>query len=229
MMKKILIVISSLWFSHQSLAADAAESKMPTIHFSANADVVVPNNQTIATLSIVKVGKQPMVLSQAINQEMAQAIALAKQYKTVQVKTGQVTSFPLSDDAKRWQLSNQLILKSTDAPALSELLGQLQAQGLVMQGTQSMPDDATRDAAEAKALDLAMTAFKTKADAMAKKWGKQWKIQQITVGSSGGQPYYATNRAAKAEMMADSMASPMPIEAGEGKVNVNLSGSIFLY
>jgi uncharacterized protein YggE len=73
----------------------------------------------------------------------------------------------------------------------------------------------------------AIEAFNAKAARIAETLKKPYKIRQLSVNAGGHypQPYPMARGAA---MMASAEAAPMPVEAGESNITVNVSGQIEL-
>ena len=198
------------------------------IELSAQASRTTANDQFSATAFAEASHANSSTLARQINQQIAAALATAKEYPTVKARTGTTSTYPVYGKNERmiesWRMRSEIQLDSTDAAAIAELLGKLQGSLGVSQINAS-PAPETAQKAEADATIGAIQAFRERAGLIAGALGKKYKIREMNVGNSNRGPVYPVMRA-KAMMVAE--AAPMPVEGGESQAVVNISGKIEL-
>lgn len=121
-------------------------------------------------------------------------------------------------------MRSEIQLESRDAAVLAELLGKLQGSLAVSQ-LSSSPSPETLQKTEADATVSAIHVFRERANLIATTLGKKYRIREMNIGNSNRGPVYPMLRG-KAMMAAE--AAPMPIEAGESQIVVNINGKIEL-
>lgn len=167
-------------------------------------------------------------LARQINQQIAAALAIAKDYPTVKARTGSTSTYPIYGKSERniesWRMRSEIQLESRDAAAIAELLGKLQGSLGVSQ-ISAAPAPETAQKAEADATLGAIQAFRERAGLIAGALGKKYKIREMNVGSSSRGPVYPLMRA---KSMLAAEAAAMPIEGGESQAVVSISGKIEL-
>lgn len=198
------------------------------VDVSAAAAASAPNDLARAVVFTEVSGSSPKVLARQVNDRIAAAIADAKRYPTIKVQSGGVITQPHYSRAGRienWQMRSELVLESKDTEGLSELIGKLQNTLSVAQ-VQYLPAADTRKAAEDRAVEQAIAAFKERASLVGKSLGKTYSIKQLTVHTGHYQPPVRMLKAVP--MMAVAEDAAMPMEAGESEVRVQVSGQIEL-
>lgn len=197
------------------------------IQLSATATQSAANDLLRATVAAEAAGPTPRDIALKVNALLAENLAVAKAYPSVKVQSGGTTTYPVYAKSggriDSWRMRSELALESSDATALSELLGRLQA-GSVVSGLSQLPSPATRRKAEDAAMLDALAAFKARAQVLADAFGKPYRIKQIDVNTAGGAVPVMRQRAVAAMSFAES--APMPIEAGESQISVSVSGQI---
>lgn len=215
----------------RSLAAltwtlSAASFAAPMIvELSAEASRPAINDLVRATAFAEAAGTTPGDLSRQINQQIAEALKIAKTYPAVRTQSGGTTTYPVyakSGKIESWRMRSELSLESGDAAAVSELLGKLQAS-LGVSNLQLQPSAETRRKVESEAMIDAIAAFKGRAKVIADALGMSYRIKQLSVSTSGRVVQPMFRGAAKTMAME---AAPMPVEAGESQVSANVSGQI---
>lgn len=206
---------------------DEEKTHYPTVDLSTDAEQIAPNDQASATAYIDMIAEQPAEVARKVNAVLAQAIALSKQYATVKVKNGSTATNPQYDSKGRkitgWQMHSELLLESKDIPALAELIGKLQTSMAVSQLTLQAATDTRKKAAE-QAQEAAIEAFKDKAKRIAKQLGSSYRVVHLNVSSGNQVRGYPMVMAMRAKVAED--AAPMPVEAGDTTVTINVSGQI---
>jgi predicted secreted protein len=121
-------------------------------------------------------------------------------------------------------MRSELRLESTDTAAMSELVGKLQ-ETLALAQLSMEPAPETRRKAVADVTVDALRAFEVRARLIADTLGRRYRIAHLSVADHGLQPP-PMPRMRAAVMAAE--AAPAPLEGGESRVSVHVSGRIEL-
>lgn len=205
--------------------AHAQTTPETLVQFSTDAARSTANDLYRATAFAEETQANPAALAKQVNQQIAQALALAKAYPAVKVQTGASTTQPIYGKGRTiegWRMRSELQLESRDNAAITELLGKLQATLGVSQ-LSATPAAETRQKAEADATVAAIQAFRTRAELVASTLGKKYKIRDMNISSNGSRPFYPAMLGART-MAAE--AAPMPLEGGDSLITVTVSGRI---
>lgn len=228
--KSLAAVLAVLSLHHA--AGQAAELPAPTVpqaDLSAEASRSAPNDQLRALVYAEASDASPADVARRVNGLIAQALATARAYPTVKVKSAGNSTTPVYGKTSRtieaWRMRASLALESTDTPALSELLGKLQ-QSLAVASLNAAPSPDTWRKVEDEVIGDAIGAFQNRARLVAASLGRGWRIKQIAVNTSGGRPQPVMPYARAAMVMAD--AAPAPVEAGDTPITVTVTGQIEL-
>lgn len=215
-----------------TLPALAAEPEKPAgtlIDFRVDVQKSVPNDLGRATAYAETTGADPAEVARKVKSAIAEGFALAKVQPGIVAKSGGTQTWPIYGKSSRtiesWRMRSEILLESRDAAALSAAIGKLQTS-LAVGGIQFLPAPETRRKAEEEASIEAIEAFRNQAARIAGALQKPYRIRQMSVNGSGHfpQPYPV----ARGAMMMAAEAAPMPVEAGESNVTVNISGQIEL-
>ena len=214
----------------QSAAAVAADTPAPpTVELSAEAGGAAANDLAVAVLYAERSGTSAAAVAREVNRDIAAALELARAQGAVKVQSGNVSTWPVygKDGQGRitaWRMRSELRLESTDTAAMSELVGKLQ-QSLALAHLTMEPAPETRRRAVADVTVDALRAFETRAQLIADTLGRRYRIAHLAVGDHGLQPP-PMPRMRAAVMAAE--AAPAPLEGGESRVSVHVSGRIEL-
>ncbi|HPE05576.1 MAG TPA: SIMPL domain-containing protein [Thauera sp.] len=214
----------------QSAAAVAADTPAPpTVELSAEAGGAAANDLAVAVLYAERSGTSAAAVAREVNRDIAAALELARAQGAVKVQSGNVSTWPVygKDGQGRitaWRMRSELRLESTDTAAMSELVGKLQ-QSLALVHLTMEPAPETRRKAVADVTVDALRAFETRAQLIADTLGRRYRIAHLAVGDHGLQPP-PMPRMRAAVMAAE--AAPAPLEGGESRVSVHVSGRIEL-
>lgn len=214
----------------QSAAAVAADTPAPpTVELSAEAGGAAANDLAVAVLYAERSGTSAAAVAREVNRDIAAALELARAQGAVKVQSGNVSTWPVygKDGQGRitaWRMRSELRLESTDTAAMSELVGKLQ-QSLALAHITMEPAPETRRKAVADVTVDALRAFETRAQLIADTLGRRYRIAHLAVGDHGLQPP-PMPRMRAAVMAAE--AAPAPLEGGESRVSVHVSGRIEL-
>jgi len=213
----------------------SAERRMTQIELSSEASVMATNDLAQATVFAEAAGPTPGgATAQKVKQQIEAALAVAKKYPQVAVRSGGLSTSPdygsgkfsSSSNSKSWRVRSELLLAASDIEALSALVGELQ-ETLGVADLRLLPTVETRKKAENEAILKAMTAFQERAALMAGAMGKQYRITKMVL-NNGPELVSRDQRNGMMAMRAATENSPMPIEAGESQIKVTISGTIEL-
>lgn len=188
----------------------------------------VANDWVTARLSVVSEGKDPALVADAVNRQMASALATAKKTKGVEVSSGAYVTQPVYDKGRvvRWRARQELTAESEDVDRLSKLIGSLQGDKVQLSNINFSVKRETRKALEDELIIEALAAFRARAALIAKGLGaKEWSLVDLSVGHSGGNPRMVHMRA-EADMMSMSKAAAPAFEAGSSEIQVHVSGNV---
>lgn len=192
----------------------------------------VDNDTMHATLYVEDEDANPVRLADNVNKVVGEAVKTAKAASQVTTRTGGYQTFPVYDKTRivRWRARSELLLKSGDFKALSDLVGKLQST-LKLGGIYFSVSPEVRRKVEDELTTAAIEDFKRRADLIAQGFGARgYKVKDAAVNSDGGAPpltrpmlrAQSFSRADVAEA-----AAPM-VEAGTSRVAVSVNGTILL-
>lgn len=226
--RTLLLALMSL-VSLPALAADPARPEGTLIDFRVDVQKSVANDLGRASAYVELSGADSGEVARKVKAAIGDGLATAKAQPGVTVKSGNTHTWPIYAKGGRtiegWRMRSEIQLESRDAAALSGAVGKLQAT-LAVGGITFAPAPETRRQAEDAATLEAIESFNAKAARIAATLKKPYRIRQLSVNGGGNfpQPYPMARGAA---LMA-AEAAPMPVEAGESNVTVNVSGQIEL-
>lgn len=223
---------SLLLFAFAALPVWASETAKPAgtlIDFRVDVQRSVANDLGRVTAYSEISGSDAAEVARKVKAAIADGLATAKAQAGVTVKSGNTHTYPVYSKGGRsienWRMRSEIILESRDAAALSTAVGKLQG-ALAVSNINFSPAAETRRKAEEEATLEAIDAFRTKAERIATSMKKPYRIRQMSVNGSSQypQPYPM----ARGAMLMATEAAPMPVEAGESNITVNVSGQIEL-
>jgi predicted secreted protein len=224
---KWLYLAASLALAGTALAADPAP-RYNVVELQAEAQREVPNDTLSASLYVELNDANPAALASAINKAANEALRVAKDYRSVRVRTGNNQTYPVyakGNLLQGWRGRAEVRLESKDFEAASSLIGKLQS-GMQLGGLNFSVSPEARRQAEGELMVEAIAAFKARAQiARGALGGNSFKIQRVTLNSgySGPPPRYA---AARAMAAAAPDVAPPNFESGVSLVTVTAAGAI---
>lgn len=210
-------------------AADPVKPAGTLIDFRVDVQKSVANDLGRATAYSEISGSDAAEVARKVKAAIADGLATAKTQAGVTVKSGNTHTYPVYSKGGRtiesWRMRSEIILESRDASALSMAVGKLQGS-LAVSNINFSPAAETRRKAEDEATLEAIDAFRSKAERIAASMKKPYRIRQMSVNGSNHfpQPFPI----ARSAMLMAADAAPMPVEAGESNIAVNVSGQIEL-
>ncbi|MDR0440973.1 MAG: SIMPL domain-containing protein [Candidatus Accumulibacter sp.] len=195
------------------------------VNLSSDASHPAANDLMQATLSAEATGASPGELSGQVNQAIANALDVIRDYPAVKAQSSGMSAYPVyaagDGSIQGWRMRSDISLESGDTSALSELLGNLQTS-LVVSNLRLLPSPETRRKAEDKAILDAITLFKVRAQLLANAQKGNYRIEELSISTGG---HFAPVPLRSNRSVA-TMAAPMPIESGESMINAKVSGKI---
>jgi predicted secreted protein len=227
MKRRLIATLLLLGTLHAGAAEPPAKPAGTLIDFRVDAQKSVANDLGRATAYTEMSGADPAEVARKVKAAIADGLAMAKAQPGIVVKSGATHTYPIYGKGGRniesWRMRSELLLESRDAAALSTAIGKLQGT-LAVGGINFAPAPETRRVAEEAATLEAIDAFRAKAERIAAALQKPYRIRQMSVSGGHGQQPQPLYRAAA--LAAE--AAPMPVEAGESNITVNVAGQIEL-
>ena len=129
---RLLTVIIAAGCALAPFVAPAAENtpRYNSVELQAEAQREVQNDLLNAVLFVELNDAIPAALANAVNKSVNEALRIAKEYKTVRVRSGNNQSYPVyakGNVLQGWRSRAEIRLESRDLEAASALIGKLQA------------------------------------------------------------------------------------------------------
>lgn len=224
-----------LLLAFATLPAFAAEPAKPAgtvIDFRVDVQRPVANDLGRASTYVELTGSDPAEVARKVKAVIADGLATAKAQPGITVKSGGTHTYPIYSKTGRvienWRMRSELLLESRDAAALSTAIGKLQGSQMAIGSINFAPAPETRRKAEDDTTLEAIETFNAKAARIAAAFKKTHKIRQVSINAGGHFPQPYPVARGMAMMAAEATPPPMPIEAGESNITVNVSGQIEL-
>lgn len=240
-MKHILLTTAfSLFIFTSANAQDVVQlpDGQTALNISATENVQVEEDLLVASLRIQEEAKDAKAVQKTINEAMAKAVALVKNYPSLKVETGQYYVHPdyryipnretgtNEQVLDKWRGSQTLTIKSEVAEDVLKITGEIQDMGFMMNGLNYQLSDKKHEEIRDGLMETTVQKLRDRAMRVAKALGKSnVDIVEINVDSNNYNPRHVYARAAKMEMsMMASDAMPTPTaEAGESTVSMTIS------
>lgn len=223
-----LLFCATLAASSQAFAHDSP-ALYDRINFQVGAETEVENDTLVATMYHERSGQQPGAMADDVNQTIAWAVELANKVSAVKVQTLNYHQQPLykNQTIVGWRIRQSIRLESTDAAALSKLIGELQKRLSIASLRYTISQDVRREVQD-QLIAQALDRFKRRGELIAEELGRvSYRIVNIDVMTSGASPAPVRMRATAAMAESSSIAPPT-LEAGVQTLEVLVSGSIEL-
>ena len=227
-MRRISLAVLLLALSAGSYATNNAPNRN-LVSLAAAAKEDVASDLLIVQLFVEHDGRDQAKAASRVNEDMAAALATAKQTQGIKAQTLDYRSDPIYDEQQKisaWRVHQGLRLESADHDGLSALLGKLQAH-LAIESVGYGVSDNLRASVEERLTDDAIKRFSARAHKVAESFGrKNYTVVNVNIDQRGNTPppmaYAGRAMAMKAEV-----ASPA-LEAGTQSIEVAVSGTIEL-
>jgi len=223
-----------LALSASILALAAAAQEAPPVYdridLNVSAEREVENDVMVAVVfAEVEANSQSSAADQ-VNEAIRFAADRARATDGIEQRTLRYTTRPVYANDRRivgWVARQSLRLESTNAEALSTLLGELQTR-VAIESMGSTLSKAARDAVEDEVIAEAIALFRRRAEQVADQFGREsYRLVHINVGSFRANPMEAQLRLFDTARVEDAVTAPV-IEAGVQTVTVQVSGTIEL-
>ena len=203
----------------------------PTLRLEAQASREVTDDTVSASLFIEREGPQPAPLQSAVNGVLQSAIADLKADQKLPVRSGSYTTRPRYGRDNRiegWRVRAEVIVESSDAPALSQAVAQVAGRLSVAAIGVRLSNERRTQTENALAAEAA-DRFHEKARIAAKALGFG-SVELVDVGLNTAMPPVMPiqQRAMAMAAPAADATVPMPIEPGRSLVTVTFSGTVRL-
>jgi predicted secreted protein len=232
----VLSLLSTLTQAQTSAIKDAAiglSTPSQVVHLSASASAQVTQDWLTMTLAVQKEGSDAAVVQKQIQSQVAAALASAQssaQKGLLDVSTGQMSVYPrYGRDGKSngWTGVAELVLQGRDIGRIAEAAGRV--QGMTVSQVQWHVSPELKQQVENRIQGQAVAQFQARASALASSFGfGTYGLREVRVTNqeTSGEP----PQVRMAAMQMDAAPSPMPVpaQAGQSRVVVNVAGSIQL-
>ncbi|MGG5888530.1 SIMPL domain-containing protein [Falsiroseomonas sp. HC035] len=187
MTRRALALLAALILAHPAAAQPAGLSET-ILRLSETAEVTRPPDEVVATLRAEARAGTAAAAQEAVNRSIAAAVAQAQATPGIQVSTGGYWTARV-DEARAWQASQSLTLRAAAGPALLDLAGTLQGQGLAMASLDWTLRRETTRVARQDAARLAIEAVQARAAEIAGQLGLQVAgLREVTVHAGEAAP-----------------------------------------
>jgi predicted secreted protein len=183
------------------------------LHIGESAEVTRAPNEVVATLRAEARAGSAAAAQEAVNRAITAAVERARAVQDVQVSTGGYWTTRVNE-GRSWQAAQSVTLRGADAPALLDLAGTLQEQGLAMaELSWQLTREATREARQ-EASRLALDALRRRAQAVADQLGLQMVgLKEVRIDAPDQGPRPMAMMAARS-----AGAAPPPVAVAEDVV-----------
>ena len=208
-----------------------ATVKYPYASLQAEAVTEVARDTVRLTLTAEVSDSEQAQVASALSGTVDSVMKQVRGKKDIKTYSGNFQVWPMNDKDGRisnWRGKAEIILESTDFEAVSKLAAEVADR---MPITNLAFSVAPRERAryEAELMQEAATAFRERAEALAKALGyESYSIREVQLGGSGA-AYQPERRMMAMAMAADSAAVGVPLEGGTERISLSIQGTIFLH
>lgn len=176
-MRPALAVLAALMLAAPLRAQPPQQPAQPglaetVLHIAESAEVTRAPDEVVATLRAEARAASAAAAQEAVNRTVTAAVARAQAVQGMRVATGSYWTGRV-EEPRGWQATQTLTLRSGEAPALLDLVGTLQGQGLAVSSLQWQLTRETARAAREEASRLALESLQRRAEAVAAQLGLQ--------------------------------------------------------
>lgn len=217
-----LVLIATLLVATPSVAQETL------LRLSETAERTVRADQLVAVMRAQATGGSVAAVQEQVNRQVAAALEKARAVPGVTVATGSYWTGRTGDRREQWQSSQEIRLSATEAsPALLDLAGALQAQGLAVQRL-SYEVSRTLARREREAVTAeALEGLKERAERLATVMGMAFVgFREVRVDAQRYMP--PTPRAMGASMDSSAARTPPAAEPSEVPLTATVEGDAIL-
>lgn len=223
----LALALSTPSQAHES--GEQSRHKWPQASLNAQATTEVQQDTVTITLAKELSDPSQAAVVKALSQALDSVMKDAKAQDQVQARSGNYRVWPHNDDKgaiTNWRGRAEIILKSTDFAAASELAAKLNDR-MPIAGMGFSVSPETRTKHEQELLAEAAKAFQDRSQALAAAFGfESYSIKSVNLDGMGV-PYQPAPRMMAMAASADESAR-VPLEPGTETVAVTMQGTIFL-
>ena len=232
---RFLAAFAAVTAAAPALADEAVPPDRTLLHLTQSAERTVTRDQLDVDLRVEATGGDPRVVQAEVNRRMTAALAKAKASPSVKVRTGNYDTYqvtPTNAEGKpkgppQWRTTQGLSLSGRDFDAALGLAGDLEGQGLLIDGMRFEVSIAALRALEDELTSEVLARLKDRAGKIAAAMGMHVaNYRDLNVGNAeeggGGRMMPLMARAATGP------APPPAAEAGEAIVTIKVNGEILL-
>lgn len=224
------VAICALFLSVGAVFGQQDAAPRNVVQLSASAALDVPQDWLQLTLSTSRDGADAQVVQAQLKTVLDAALKEARaaaEPGVLQVRTGNFSLVPRRDRDGRlngWQGTAELLLEGRDLARISSIAGRIQTLTVVRSAFSLSREQQARVESQVQA--QAIERFKARAGEIARAFGyASYGLREVTVSSS-------EINAPRPRMMAlaagGASAEALPVEAGQGTVQVTVSGTVQL-
>ncbi|MDH3518980.1 MAG: SIMPL domain-containing protein [Myxococcales bacterium] len=188
----------------------------------------VPNDWIRAVVGVTEEDAESAQAAERVNLAMRWALERAAESEAVTSRSGGYHTQPVYHEGKlrRWRASQELVLESGDAQAMTALLGVLQSRMQLLSFVFSV-SDAQRRSVEDGLVGEALAAFRARAELVRRGLeARGYAIDRIAIDT--GAPGIPMPRMSMAMESRAAPAVPPAAEAGTSRIVVSVHGTIAL-
>ncbi len=205
------------------------------LNLSASEQQDVAQDTLNASLQYSVQGRDRTALQDEVNIAMRKALGILEEAGRVEFFTTQYQVYvidagrPTRADVENpvWRAQQEVALNSMDSDALLEVMGQLQAAGLVVTSQYYSLSATKYEEVAAELMQAALAKLQNRADETAKKLGKS-RAELVEVSLDGSPNFAYRERAVAAYAMDASTIAPPVAAPGETQVSMSVSARAVL-
>jgi predicted secreted protein len=205
-----------------------------TLNLDASVSAQITADTAVVVMAVEKQGADAAPVTNEVNQILAAALKEAKAVKEIQAASGAFTTYPRYDNKGQrngWVVRAEQIFKSKDFVALGKLAGKLSASMQITNNSFEVSPE-LKQAEEEKLIADGLAKFQSKARAAVKALGYTgYTLKEVSLGSAyeGGAGRPPMPMARNKEMMSiQADGAPVPLEAGQTRLTLNVNGSVLM-
>ena len=226
-MNKLLVCLCLLFIAPWSWA----QSTPATSQLDAQASATVDNDELMVSLLVSRDGSNTQEITQTVLGKLQAAVAQARKVQGVSLQVGQVNTTPIWDNkgkTNQWSAQAELVLVSTNPPALAQLAADLTALMRINSVQFRLSSRKRQDSEKALIHDMALN-FKDKAQAICQAFGfATYRIKSLNFSPAPERAFPPPVAMMARNMSVDAAAMAIPNEGGKTTVSVGMQASIDL-
>ena len=224
-MTRRLALLAFIATATPALAQPAPGLAETTLHIAETTSVTRAPDEVVATLRAEARAGTAAAAQEAVNRAIAAAVTRAQGTAGIHVSTGGYWTARV-EESRSWQAAQSITLRGQEAPALLDLAGVLQGQGLAMQSLQWRLTQETARTAREEASRLALDSLQRRAEAVASQLGLVLVgLREVRIDA----PDQAPRPGAMLAMRSSSSGSAAPVSIAEDvEVTASLQAVVVL-